>query len=337
MATSESLHRINNLVKSPRLKFAAALGAELLGLRYTIIRLDPVNACNLRCGMCFFSDDRWRAENAKGRLTKEDLERIAAELFPQALQVHFGASMEPTMFKDYPWLVELATRHRVPFIGFTTNGQLLTEQGIRRLSEAGLDEITISTHGTEKATYEALMPGASFDKHHAMLRMLARAREGGRKPRLRLNFTVNPDNLRQVKDLIKVYREYSPDTIQIRPVFDFGGTTYRNTDLSRDLTAYRKAVAGVVAESKERRIRILANTKDPTHQRQNISAHVYRTAFLRQVSATNVWKDDFSWRLESLDEYSHRIHWKRRLFRHVLRPYPEGKLPLSQAAATQVY
>ncbi|WP_281414444.1 radical SAM protein [Rhizobium sp. ARZ01] len=336
MATSETLHRINNLVKSPRLKFAAALGAELLGLRYTIIRLDPVNACNLRCGMCFFSNDRWRAENAKGRLTKEDLERIAAELFPQALQVHFGASMEPTMFKDYPWLVELATRHRVPFIGFTTNGQLLTEQGIRRLADAGLDEITISTHGTEKVTYEALMPGASFEQHHQVLSMLSKVREAGGKPRLRLNFTVNPDNLRQVKDLIRVYGRYNPDTIQIRPVFDFGGTSYRNTDLSRDLAAYREAVTGVIAESKDRRIRILANTKDPTHQQQNISAYIYRTAFLRQVSSTNVWKNDFSWRLESLDEYSHRIHWKRRLFRHVLRPYPE-KLPPSQAAATQVY
>lgn len=337
MATSESLHRLNNLIKSPRLKFAAALGAELFGVRYTIIRLDPVNACNLRCGMCYFSNDRWRAENAKGRLTKEDLERIAAELFPQALQVHFGAAMEPTMFKDYPWLVELATRHRVPFIGFTTNGQLLTEQAIHRLSEAGLDEITISTHGTERATYEALMPGASFDRHHDVLRMLAKVRTGGRKPRLRLNFTVNPDNLRQVRDLLKVYGEYSPDTIQIRPVFDFGGTSYRNTDLSRDIRLYREAVVDVVAESKKRHIHILANTKDPAHQKQNISAHVYRTAFLRQVSATNVWKDDFSWRLESLDEYSHRIHWKRLLFRHVIRPYPEGKLPLSQAAATEVF
>ncbi|WP_189522074.1 hypothetical protein, partial [Mesorhizobium sp. M8A.F.Ca.ET.167.01.1.1] len=101
------------------------------------------------------------------------------------------------------------------------------------------------------------------------------------------------------------------------PVFDFGGTSYRNTDLSHHLTAYREAVADLVAASKDRRIRVLANTKDPTHQKPNISAHVYRTAFLRPVSATKVWTDDFSWRLESLDEYSHRTHWKRRLLRHV--------------------
>src|SRR3712207_717746 len=154
MATSEFLHRMNRVVKSSRLKFAAALLADLASLRYTIVRVDPVSACNLRCGMCFFSDPSWRAEHAKGSLSKEELRRIAALMFPQALQVHFGASMEPTTFKDYPWLVKLAKWHRVPFVGFTTNGQLLTPERLECLVATALDELTVSTHGVRKETYE---------------------------------------------------------------------------------------------------------------------------------------------------------------------------------------
>ena len=207
LATSESLHRLNRLVGSPRAKFAAALFADLAGLRYTIVRIDPVSACNLRCGMCFFSSAAWRAEHAKGRLSKEELERIAASLFPQALQVHFGASMEPTTFKDYPWLVELAKRHRVPFVGFTTNGQMLSPDGLRRLIAAGLDEITVSTHGVRKETYEELMRRASFEKHHRMLAELTGMRAAAGAPRLRINYTANPDNLAELAGFFDVYGE----------------------------------------------------------------------------------------------------------------------------------
>src|ERR1700689_4891822 len=109
---SELLHRLNRAVRNPRLKYAAILAADIFHLRHLIVRFDAVNACNLRCGMCFFSDPVWRDENAKGHFTRPEIERLAVMFFGDALQVHIGCAMEPTMFKDYPWLVEIAKQHR---------------------------------------------------------------------------------------------------------------------------------------------------------------------------------------------------------------------------------
>src|SRR5258708_38872567 len=97
------LHRLNRMVRSSRLKYAAILTADFLKVRHLIIRFDAVNACNLRCGMCFFSDPDWRDAHMKGRFTELEIERLAGMVFDDALQVHIGCAMEPTMFRNYPW------------------------------------------------------------------------------------------------------------------------------------------------------------------------------------------------------------------------------------------
>ncbi|NIX78085.1 radical SAM protein [Microvirga terricola] len=337
MATSETLHRINRLVRGQRIKFGAALLADIARIRHTIVRVDPVGACNLRCGMCFFSSATWRTEHAKGRLTKSELERIASMLFPLAIQVHFGASMEPTTFKDYPWLVRLAKQHKVPFVGFTTNAQLLTSDGIRQLAAAGLDEITISSHGVHKDTYERLMRGASFEKHHETLRDLASVRSLNKLPRLRINFTINPDNLEELKSFFDVYGAYNLTTLQLRPVFDFADTEYRNNDLSKYLDRYRAITADIIREGANRRVHVLANVSDPTHEGGNVFAHVYRTAFLRAVSPEFVWTKDFDWRNESLADYCNRIGWRKMLLRQIIQPHRQASLPAAQTAAFDVF
>src|SRR5882724_6280916 len=162
---SETFVRLNRLIASNRLKFLAVLAADLVGARHLILRLDPVQACNLRCGMCYFSDDKWLEHNPARAFSDHDIRRLADMFFPQAVQLHIGAAMEPTVYKGYPSLVTLGKRYKIPFIAFTTNGQLLTRANIRLMIEAGLDEITLSTHGIKKNTYERLMQGASFETY----------------------------------------------------------------------------------------------------------------------------------------------------------------------------
>jgi cyclic pyranopterin phosphate synthase len=57
-------------------------------------------------------------------------------------------------------------------IGFTANGQLLTRESIGLTIEAGLDEITLSTHEIKKVPTEALMKGGSFANYHRNLRTI---------------------------------------------------------------------------------------------------------------------------------------------------------------------
>ena len=327
------LHRLNRAVRNPRFKYAAILAADIFRLRHLIVRFDAVNACNLRCGMCFFSDPAWRDAHMKGHFTKPEIERLAAMFFGDALQVHIGCAMEPTMFKDYPWLVEVAKQHQVPFVGFTTNGQRLTESGFARMAEAGLDEITVSVHGVNRDTYEKLMTGAHYDQLHAALAMIDTVRSGAgrRAPRLRINYTICPDNLDQLDGFFEAFGKYRIDTIQLRPIADFGDTSYTAKDLAPQLSTYGETVARMITACQARGIAILANRDDPTHAKPNPAAAVYLEGILRYLNPNTVWRDDFPWRSEDYRAHKARIGWRRKLLRHIFGGQEKEPPPSHQA------
>ncbi len=184
MQTIYRLLQLNNLVQSHRIKFGLAWAAQMMGVRHLSVRLDPVMACNLSCTMCFFSNDAFR-KGSKGIFTEEEMQRLAHMFFPHALLVVIGCGAEPTLYPHFSNLVGLAKQYRVPNVGFTTNGQLLTREHIRQFISHELDELTISVHGTRKETYERFMVNASFEKLHSLLQTLDMEKGRSKLPRLR--------------------------------------------------------------------------------------------------------------------------------------------------------
>jgi molybdenum cofactor biosynthesis enzyme MoaA len=318
---SETLLRLNRLLPSTRIKFAAALAADVLGIRHLIIRLDPVMACNLRCGMCYFSDEDHVPEAPARRFSKADIDSLAEMFFPLALQLHIGCGTEPTMFKGYPMLVECARRHKVPFVGFTTNGQLLTRPNLKQMIDAGLSEITLSTHGVTRETYEFLMKGASFDKYHANLRMLVDLKKelGSSSPRLRINYTVNSRNLEELRDFFARFDGYGIATLQVRPMDNIGKTAYPWEDMSQHAARYQEIVAHLAEECRARDIHLLANVIDPGYKEANAYSSVYERAVLRFVNPEWVWDRTFDFRNMTYRQYQKTIGYRRELLGYVVR------------------
>src|SRR5258706_2568367 len=193
------LIRLNRLVRSHRLKFAPVLAAHLLGMRHLFVRLDPIMACNLRCTMCYFTNDEYRKQ-VKGEFSSQEIERIAELFFRQTLQLVVGCGTEPTLYKDFPEIIHIAKKFKVPFVGFTSNGQLLTKDHISKFVEYGLDELTLSVHGVERGTYERFMGRASYERFHQVLRLVdeVKGERGSLVPSVRLNYTVNAENLAEL-------------------------------------------------------------------------------------------------------------------------------------------
>jgi MoaA/NifB/PqqE/SkfB family radical SAM enzyme len=318
---SETLLRLNRIIPSTRIKFAAALAADILGIRHLIVRMDPIKACNLKCAMCYFSDESYMRAGPVRRFSNVDIERLAEMFFPLALQLHIGCGTEPTMFKGYHSLVEIAQRHKVPFIGFTTNGLLLTQPATRAMIEAGLSEITLSTHGVTRETYESLMKGASFDKYHANLRMLVDLRKemGSSTPRIRINYTVNASNLEELRDFFRHFDEYGIATLQVRPMDNVGKTAYAWQDMSKHAARYEEIVAQLGEECRARSIHLMANVIDPNYSRPNASASVYSYASLRYMSPEWVWDHKFDFRAMTYRQYQRQIGYRRELLGLVLR------------------
>jgi MoaA/NifB/PqqE/SkfB family radical SAM enzyme len=303
------------------LKFLAALTADLLRARHLILYFDPIQACNLRCGMCHFSDDEWLKKHPVKRFSDNEIRRLADMFFPQAVQLHIGGSMEPTLYKGYPFLVTLGKSYKIPFISLTTNGQLLTPQNIRLMIEAGLDEITLSTHGITKESYEKLMQGASFETFHRVLRTIVKLRRkyGTTKPAIRINYTVNPENLSELGHFFDQYSDYDITTLQVRPMFNVGDTRFKHRDLTTHDEAYNEIIDLLIAECRRRGISLLANKHDPGYKRNNKFAVVYDKAMFRYIGPDAVWRDDFDFRSETYRDYVRRIGYRRELLRYVLQ------------------
>ena len=318
---SESLVRLNRLIPSNRLKFLAILAADLLQVRHLILYLDPVQACNLRCGMCHFSDGEWLQEHPVKRFSDSEIRRLADMFFPHAMQLHIGGSMEPTVYKNYPSLVTLGKRYKVPFIGLTSNGQLLTPESIRLVIEAGLDEITLSTHGVKRETYEKMMRGASFETFHDVLRTIGELKRqyGERRPAIRINYTVNPDNLTELHDFFDLYGDYGITTLQVRPMIDLGNTAYGHKNLQKYANEYTEVVDFLISECRRRGIFLLVNKRDPGYMQNNKFAVVYDKAVFRHISPGAVWKNDFDFRSETYREHASRIGYRRELLKYILR------------------
>jgi MoaA/NifB/PqqE/SkfB family radical SAM enzyme len=313
---SETLLRLNHLMPA-RLKYAGVLAADILNLRHLIVRLDPIIACNLRCGMCYFTDEKYLPPGPVRRFSREDIDRLAEQFFPLAMQVHIGCGTEPTMFKGYAALVALARRHGVPFIGFTTNAQLLTAPHLRTMIEAGLSEITLSTHGVHKETYERLMAGASWETYHANLRMLVNLKRelGVAHPRIRINYTVNTSNLPELREFFTQFDNYGISVLQVRPMDAVGDTAYRWEDLSRVASEYRDIVAKLTDECRSRGIRLLAAPPEP--QTANKYATVYETAVLRVLDPNKTWREDFDFRTMTYRDYKKSTGYRRKLLHYV--------------------
>ncbi|MBC7748560.1 MAG: radical SAM protein, partial [Methylotenera sp.] len=232
-------------------------------MRHLSLRIDPIIACNLSCLMCYFSDNDYRKNN-KGKMEQAQIDRIADIMFPSALQVVLGCATEPTLYKDYVSLIKKAKDKGVPNVSLTTNGQLITREKITELIQAGCDEITLSLHGVYKELYEKFMPGATYEKLHDFLFNLKeeKLRLGSKTPTLRINFTANPENVYELSDFFKVFKEYNISILQVRPVMQIGGVYNTLFINDIDVKAYKDNLSALAENSKKCNVSLLANIGD---------------------------------------------------------------------------
>jgi molybdenum cofactor biosynthesis enzyme MoaA len=267
--------------------------------------------------MCYFSIKDWREKN-KGSFNHEEIEHIAGIFFKKTYQLYIGCGAEPTLYKDFMDLVILGKKNKIPFVGLVTNGQLLSEEHIKKFIFYGLDEISISTHGVRKETYEKLMVNASFDKLTNLLSLIDRLKyeNSSKLPVVRLNYTVNPDNLDELEEFFENYGKYNIGVLQIRPIYDLGDTAYKNKNLLSVINKYNKIIEILHETCKMRKIIFMANRLDPSYQSINYPAVIVNYV-RRYISPQYVWENDFNWRNESYRDYSTRIKWRTTLFKNI--------------------
>lgn len=303
------------------IKISGLAGMHLMGKRTLGIFLDPVGGCNLRCRMCYFSSAE-KPVFKKKSLTEEELSAIASSLFHRALKLQIGCGTEPTLYPALEEIIRLGVKAGIPYISITTNGQLIASGRVdlRRLAEAGLNEITLSMHGTSRTTYEYLMQGASFDAMRTLVGILAGIKKDFPDFRIRVNFTINSMNMRDLSDdsFRNLWKECKPDIIQLRPVQEIGDSDWRDFDPAPLEKDYDNTIGKFAEECRSRGITCIAPTKDQLRQvttSQSGATAVIEDFSYCYISPDSCYKEDFKAGKDTYESYHRRHHSFRRLLR----------------------
>ena len=286
--------------------------------RYFAVNFDPVLACNLRCKMCYFTDENY-VKTLKGSFTRDDLDIWARQSLPQALKLQVGCGAEPTVYKHLDRVFELGKQYGVPHISMTTNANLLTRDKLQKWVTNGLNEITVSLHGVHQNTYEEMMQKGDYQKFHQALELIANVKKTNPNLLLRINYTFNEDNFPELKDFFKVFGKYGVDIIQIRPIYKIGETAYNNFNLDKIIPVYDAFIKDFKAQAARYQTTLLAPaSKDNLVQRESDSSLIFNYTYF-YVSPTHFWQKDFDWKHQSFRDYTRQISWGKQLLSNVFK------------------
>lgn len=287
--------KINRLLKNERLKILGFSILYLLRRRHLNIFLDPVLNCNFRCVMCHFSDPDFKPD--KDKLNVEDIDFIANNFFKYALRVQIGCAAEPTLFSHNEKIIYEAKKHHVPYVSLTTNASVLNYEKIKQYFTAGLDEIIISMHGCSKEIYEAMMPGAKIEHLHQVLNDISELKKTYSSVRLRLNFTINPDNVEDLKNIKSYLDNYNIDILQIRPIRRLGNTAYRDFNIKKIQQKYSQIIEWIEQECLNKGIITLITKELPDEKlyRNKIDIANYTYFYLSPKQIKELPKNKFSY------------------------------------------
>lgn len=321
-----SIIRLYQRVRSPRIKLFGILVLHVLRRRYLNMVFDPTLGCNLRCRMCYFSDPEKR-KNMHGTFTDDDIQAIANSLFHRVLKLQIGCGAEPTIYKRLPQLISVARQCSIPHISLTTNGQLIDASQLRLLVENGLNEIILSTHGMMQSTYENFMQGARYDRFLQLIADIAKLKATDYPQlQLRINYTMNADNISDLQYFPSIFAKCIPNTIQIRPIQNIGNTSYSNFSTDELLAKYDTYITPLVSYCQQNNITCLypqsenlqaIDTNEQSAQHAN-SAIEMLPYF--QLSPFEGWRSKIDPYSESFEDYCRRTHRLRFILRHIIHP-----------------
>ena len=289
---------------------------HILNRRYLAVNLDPVLACNLRCKMCYFTDEEY-VKKLKGQFNEEEIDRVAKTIFNRALKLQVGCGTEPTLYKKLSELIALGKKYNVPYISLTTNANLLTEEKIEALLKAGLNEFTISLHGVTKESYENFMGKADYEKFHAAFNAFKKLKQFY-DFKVRINYTFNKDNFHELEEFFNHFDGKSFDILQIRPIQKIGNTAYNDFDISSLEEDYTRIIKVITDNCITNNITLLAPNSISKLSNNNEASFIFDYTFC-YVSPTSFWKEGFNWKEESFNEFSKKIGWSKLLFSNIFK------------------
>lgn len=138
-----------------------------------VVRVETTNACNARCVICPHQQMNRPVRQMDGALFRRIVDECAAE---RCGEIHLHNFGEPLLDKHLEERVRYAKEKGIAKVKIFSNGSLLVPERVRRLIEAGLDEIKISFDGATREEFESIRRPLKFDRVVGNVEQLVRIR-----------------------------------------------------------------------------------------------------------------------------------------------------------------
>lgn len=314
------LKRYTN-IRGGNAKLLILLGLHALHRRHIGVYIDPILGCNYHCQMCHYSNDTMR-QARHGRMTEKQIERVAMALFSRTLKLQIGCGAEPSIdMSGTMQLVRLGKQYKVPYISVTSNGVLLTYNKLQELVEAGLSELTISLHGIHRETYTRLMGYTSnYDAFLTLLQNIKRIKAQYPKFVVRINYTMNADNVDELSDYDTLFADIPIDVLQLRPIRELDGSLYRNFDLTHVSECIETVVRPLAERCRLKGTTVLFPERINIERFEKKETTDYKERILSNfvyinVSAQSYATHDIHFDTEDYAAYSRRVHIGRQILK----------------------
>lgn len=215
-----------------------------------VLTIETGLSCNNRCAHCPQPPLRARFGSTTGDLEGADLhERIVRGLALGAVEIAFTGG-EPTLRRDIADLVAFARSQGARRVSLTTNTRMFAYPDFcQRMLDAGLDGISVSLHGPDAATHEALtcVPGSFTQAVTGVATLVRAAASRGRRFDVTSITVLVPSNAHRLRETLLLAGSLGARLHIVQP-FILSRTLLATADrflLGRD--ALRSAIEGALA------------------------------------------------------------------------------------------
>lgn len=237
------MYGIPEFVNNP--ESVSELAGSLESLRSSLlssVKIKLTSRCNLRCRMCKY----WQTRTEVALTTDQWLSVLDQLAGFGCRKVHFSGG-EVFLRPDFLDMVERGSELGMK-INMTTNGTLITRDGIRRLVKARPNSISFSLDGPNDRLHDAVrgIPGSFRRTCQTIRRIKAYGRRCGRPPKVRINFVVMKDNFRKLPAMVELAAQLGATELHPMPVDEKGERRHRLS--GGQIRSYNAEVAPRVLE-----------------------------------------------------------------------------------------